>query len=35
MDVSRGVVEIRNIKSSETDPPKTFTFDAVFDWKYV
>ncbi|KAG7155446.1 kinesin-like protein KIF3B isoform X2 [Homarus americanus] len=32
MDVDRGVVELRNIKSAETDPPKTFTFDAVYDW---
>ncbi|CAL4066614.1 unnamed protein product, partial [Meganyctiphanes norvegica] len=32
MDVARGVVEIRNIKASESDPPKTFTYDAVYDW---
>ncbi|XP_076066505.1 kinesin-like protein KIF3B isoform X2 [Oratosquilla oratoria] len=30
--VDRGVVEVRNIKGSETDPPKTFTYDAVYDW---
>ena len=33
MDVPRGVVDIRSLKSSLTDPPKTFTFDAVYDWK--
>ncbi|KAK4295819.1 hypothetical protein Pmani_031640 [Petrolisthes manimaculis] len=32
MDVDRGVVELRSIKSAVTDPPKTFTFDAVYDW---
>lgn len=32
MDVDRGVVELRNIKAPETDPRKTFTFDAVYDW---
>lgn len=33
MDVDRGVVEISNVKVAETDPKKTFTFDAVYDWK--
>ncbi|XP_069939114.1 kinesin-like protein KIF3B isoform X4 [Cherax quadricarinatus] len=32
MDVDRGVVELRNIKALDTDPRKTFTFDAVYDW---
>ncbi|XP_071537776.1 kinesin-like protein KIF3B isoform X2 [Panulirus ornatus] len=32
MDVDRGVVELRNVKAPDTDPPKTFTFDAVYDW---
>ena len=33
MDSKRGVVEIRNPKMLEaTDPGKTFTFDAVYDW---
>ncbi|XP_063615990.1 kinesin-II 95 kDa subunit-like [Penaeus indicus] len=32
MDVDRGVVEISNVKGAETDPKKTFTFDAVYDW---
>nr|AIN36848.1 KIF3B [Eriocheir sinensis] len=32
MDVDRGVVELRNIKAADTDPRKTFTFDAVYDW---
>ncbi|XP_045581615.1 kinesin-like protein KIF3B isoform X2 [Procambarus clarkii] len=32
MDVDRGVVELRNIKAPDTDPKKTFTFDAVYDW---
>lgn len=35
MDVDRGVVELRNIKAADTDPRKTFTFDAVYDWKWV
>lgn len=33
MDVQRGVVDIRSSKCLPTDPPKTFTFDAVYDWK--
>ncbi|XP_022094991.1 kinesin-II 95 kDa subunit-like isoform X2 [Acanthaster planci] len=31
MDVPRGVVSIRNPKSS-LEPPKQFTFDSVYDW---
>jgi kinesin family protein 3/17 len=33
MDVPRGMVEVRSAKALATDPPKTFTFDAVYDWK--
>lgn len=33
MDVNRGVIEVRNPKSSSTEPKKTFTFDSVYDWK--
>ncbi|KAA0197417.1 hypothetical protein HAZT_HAZT011278 [Hyalella azteca] len=32
MDVPRGVVEVRSAKALATDPPKAFTFDAVYDW---
>ena len=27
-----GLVQIRNPKSAATDPAKSFTFDAVYDW---
>ena len=33
MDVSRGSVSLRNPKSE--GPPREFTFDSVYDWKYV
>ncbi|KAF2358787.1 Kinesin motor domain [Trinorchestia longiramus] len=32
VDVARGVVEVRSSKALATDPPKMFTFDAVYDW---
>ncbi|CAH1255107.1 kinesin-II 95 kDa subunit-like isoform X2 [Branchiostoma lanceolatum] len=32
MDVPRGVIQITNPNSRNTEPPKTFTFDAVYDW---
>ncbi|XP_076471036.1 kinesin-like protein KIF3B isoform X2 [Babylonia areolata] len=32
MTVKKGVVEVRNPKGSSSEPPKTFTFDAVYDW---
>lgn len=32
MASKQGVVEIRNPKSEVTDPAKSFTFDAVYDW---
>ncbi|KAL5007549.1 hypothetical protein ScPMuIL_016355 [Solemya velum] len=32
MDVNRGVIEIRNPKTSSSEPKKTFTFDSVYDW---
>ncbi|XP_038053158.1 kinesin-II 95 kDa subunit-like [Patiria miniata] len=31
MDVPRGVISVRNPKSS-LEPPKQFTFDSVYDW---
>lgn len=30
-DESRGLITVVNPKGDEGDPPKTFTFDAVFD----
>ena len=33
MDVQRGVVEVKSSKGHANDPPKTFTYDAVYDWK--
>ena len=33
MTVKKGVVEVRNPKGMPNEPPKTFTFDAVYDWK--
>ncbi|KAL8614241.1 Kinesin-II 95 kDa subunit [Nucella lapillus] len=32
MTVKKGVVEVRNLKEPPNEPPKTFTFDAVYDW---
>ncbi|XP_046380211.1 kinesin-II 95 kDa subunit-like [Haliotis rufescens] len=32
MDVNRGVIDLRSTKGSTTEPPKTFTFDSVYDW---
>ncbi|XP_033752540.1 kinesin-II 95 kDa subunit-like [Pecten maximus] len=32
MDVNRGVIMIKNPKGLSTEPPKDFTFDAVYDW---
>lgn len=31
MDTSRGVVDIKNPKAETTEPPKSFTFDSVYD----
>ena len=34
MDVKRGIVDLKNpSKANETS--RQFTFDAVYDWKYV
>lgn len=33
MDVKKGVIEVRNPKGPGSEPPKTFTFDSVYDWK--
>ncbi|XP_060082890.1 kinesin-II 95 kDa subunit-like [Ylistrum balloti] len=32
MEVNRGVIMIKNPKGLSTEPPKDFTFDAVYDW---
>ncbi|KAH9500474.1 Kinesin-like protein kif3b [Bulinus truncatus] len=32
MDVKRGVIEVKNPKAGNTEPPKKFTFDSVYDW---
>lgn len=32
MDGKRGVVEIRNPNASPNEPPKSFTFDSIYDW---
>ena len=33
MDVSRGAVMLSNPKASLAEPPREFSFDAVYDWK--
>lgn len=33
MDVNKGCITIHNPKGSNTEPPRNFTFDAVYDWK--
>jgi kinesin family protein 3/17 len=33
MDKKSGQVVLRNAKADATDPPKSFTFDSVFDWE--
>lgn len=33
MDRKSGQVVLRNSKADATDPPKSFTFDSVFDWE--
>ena len=33
MNSKRGVIEIKNPKGTPGEAPKTFTFDAVYDWK--
>ncbi|KAK6972865.1 Kinesin-like protein kif3b [Biomphalaria glabrata] len=32
MDVKKGVIEVKNPKAGNTEPPKKFTFDSVYDW---
>ena len=32
MDTKIGQVMLRNPKADGSEPPKTFTFDAVYDW---
>ena len=33
MDVSRGAVLLSKPKAPLTEPPREFSFDAVYDWK--
>ena len=33
MDVKRGHVVLHNPTSKTGEPPKEFTFDAIYDWK--
>ena len=35
MDTKTGQVSIKNPKGGASEPPKTFTFDMVYDWKCV
>jgi hypothetical protein len=35
MDPNRGLVEVKPTHNSSGDGPKSFTFDAVYDWKWV
>ncbi|XP_006816493.1 kinesin-II 95 kDa subunit-like [Saccoglossus kowalevskii] len=32
MDVKRGMITVRNIQAGNTQQPRNFTFDAVYDW---
>ena len=32
IDTSRGEMSVRNPKSEGSEPPKSFTFDYVYDW---
>lgn len=32
MDTKTGTVILKNPKSDASEPPKTFTFDSVYDW---
>lgn len=32
MDTKSGSIQVRNPKADASEPPKVFTFDAVFDW---
>ncbi|XP_048730385.1 kinesin-like protein KIF3B isoform X2 [Ostrea edulis] len=32
MDVNKGTITIHNPKGSNSEPPRNFTFDAVYDW---
>ncbi len=36
VDVDRTLnqIQVRNPTATEEEPPKSFTFDSVFDWKY-
>ena len=33
MTVKRGTIEIKNPKLSDSEAPKKFTFDSIYDWK--
>nr|KAG5685609.1 hypothetical protein BaRGS_022173 [Batillaria attramentaria] len=32
MVVKKGIIEVKNLKGTHGEPPKTFTFDAVYNW---
>ena len=33
MNSKRGTIEVKNPKGAKGEPPKQFTFDAVYDWE--
>jgi len=35
MDPQRGLIEVKPPGNAHDETPKSFTFDAVYDWKYV
>jgi len=35
MDPQRGLIEVKPCGNAHGETPKSFTFDAVYDWKYV
>jgi len=35
MDTKRGLIEVQPPGNAHGETPKSFTFDAVYDWKYV
>jgi len=35
MEPQRGLIEVKPCGNAHGETPKSFTFDAVYDWKYV
>ena len=33
MNVKRGAIELKNPKQHDSEAPKKFTFDSVYDWE--